>query len=118
MNEEVVPYGPPLANISEFGYHHFVTKADTTITLRLTSTTRRKQVASTDGIEKSFLTPGVEYELFYFDDGWQSVGKATATDEPLVFDDVPVGCLYWLVAEDSDHEERPFSYEDGRQVWW
>jgi hypothetical protein len=118
MNEEVVPYGPPLANISEFGYHHFVPKADTTITLRLTSTTRRKQVASTDGIEKPFLTPSVEYELFYFDDGWQSLGIATATDKPLVFDAVPVGCLYWLVAEDSDHEERPFSYDDDRQVWW
>lgn len=118
VNEEIVPCGSPLANISAFGYQHFVLKHDSTITVRLTSTTRRKQEASTDGIEQSFLTPGVEYELFYWDDAWESLGKATATDKPLLFDGVPGGGLYWLVAVGSDHDERPFSYEKGEQHWW
>ncbi len=118
LNKEVVPYGWPFVVDSNSGRQQFEVDKGNLFRPQLTSTTRRKQVASTDGIEKSFLTPGVEYELFYFDDGWQSVGKATAADEPLAFEDVPAGCLYWLVAEDSDHEERPFSYEDGRQVWW
>ena len=84
----------------------------------LISTTRRKQVASTDGIVKSYLTAGQEYELFFWDDGWQSVGRATAGEEPLTFADVPPDCLYWLVASDSDHEERIFTIEDAAQVWW
>jgi hypothetical protein len=118
INEEVVGWGPPLANESEFGYYHFIPKWDSTITVRLTSTTRRTQMASTDGIEKSYLTPGVEYELFYWDDAWESLGKAIATDRPLLFDNVPAGCLYWLVAEGSDRDERPFSWADGEQHWW
>lgn len=118
LNEEVVPCGAPLANMSEFENHPFVPKSDSVVTLLLTSTTRRKQVASTDGVEQSYLQPGAEYELFYWDDGWQSLGKKTATDRPLVFEDVPAGALYWLVADGSNREERPFSYDDGRQVWW
>jgi len=52
-------------------------------------------------------------------DGWQLLGKSVAGDKPLVFEGIPVGCLYWLVAEDSDQEEeRIFTLEDGRQVWW
>ncbi len=118
LNEEVVPCAPPFTTNGEFSIRHFIPQTDTIDTLRLTANTGHNQWTLNRGVEQSLLTPGVEYELFYFDDGWQSVGKATATDEPLVFDDVPVGCLYWLVAEDSDHEERPFSYEDGRQGWW
>lgn len=118
LNEEVVPYGAPLVYRSEFDAQHFQPEMDKTITLQATSTTRCQQVASTDGVAKSHLTPGLEYELFYWEDGWQSAGKATATDQPLEFNDVPAGCLYWLVADGSDREERPFTYEDGRQVWW
>jgi hypothetical protein len=51
-------------------------------------------------------------------DSWESLGKTTAGDGPLVFADVPADGLYWLVAEDSDKEERIFTIQDGRQVWW
>ena len=63
-------------------------------------------------------TPGTEYELFYWQDGWQSLGKAIAGKDPLVFDKAPTGCLYWLVATGSDKDERIFTIEDGKQVWW
>ena len=66
----------------------------------------------------SRLVSGQEYELFYWSDGWQSAGKKTAGHEPLVFDSVPQGCLYWLVATGSDKEERIFTYDNGEQVWW
>ncbi|MDH3891687.1 MAG: transglutaminase-like domain-containing protein [candidate division Zixibacteria bacterium] len=118
INEEVVPYGPPFVNDSENKSRQFRSVSDATITLSLTSTTRRKQVASTDGIERSYLTAGVEYELFYWDDEWESLGKAVSSEKPLLFDNVPVGTLYWLVAEGSDRDERPFSWEDGAQRWW
>jgi len=86
--------------------------------LSLTSTTHRKQEVSTDGIEKNYLVAGQEYELFYWDTGWQSVGKAVAGEDPLEFSDVPAGALFRLVAADSDDEERIFTFEEGRQVWW
>ena len=90
-----------------------------TATLHLTSTTRRKREISTDGVEKVFLKANVSYELSYWSDGWQSLGVSVAGDEPLVFEKVPSGGLYWLVTEDSDGEhERIFTFEDGHQVWW
>lgn len=119
MNGEVVPFGSP-----------FILQDDSTVTslqkthgkikAKLTSTTNRKQDISTDTIEKSFLTPGAEYELFYWDNkGWQSLGKKTASDKPLEFKRVPKACLYWMVAKDSDLEERIFTInQSGQQVWW
>jgi len=84
----------------------------------LTSTTRRKQEISTDGVAKTFFTDGQEYELSYWDNGWQSLGTSVAGKEPLKFDNVPTGSLYWLVAKDSDKEERIFTIEKDRQTWW
>ena len=86
--------------------------------LKLTSTTRRKQEISTDGIEKAFFTSGQTYELFYWEDGWQSLEKSVASEKPLVFENTPAGCLYWLVEEDSDNEERIFTIENNQQIWW
>jgi len=88
------------------------------ISLSLTGTTQIKQDSSTDGVNKINLTAGKEYELFYWDGGWQSHGKKAAGDQPLQFDNVPGNALYWLVADDSDKEERIFTYSNGRQVWW
>ncbi|RME19531.1 MAG: hypothetical protein D6800_14150, partial [Candidatus Zixiibacteriota bacterium] len=117
LNKEVVPYGDP-----------FVPSADSQVTVcrhskkttsvRLVSTTRRAQKASTDSIRKSFLSAGTVYDLFYWDDGWQKVGEKTAGTAPLAFNNVPDSGLYWLVAKDSNREERIFTIEQGRQVWW
>ena len=52
------------------------------------------------------------------DDGWQTAGKASSLDGAVEFIDIPAGCLYWMVAEGSDEEERIFTLEDGKQVWW
>ncbi len=120
LNEKIVPAAA--ARILHGDGTVEILAADTSdpISVRLASTTARKQKASTDGIQQTYLTPGKEYELFYWSDGWQSVGTRTADDGPLVFDGVPGGALYWLVAEGSDHEERIFTLDQstGEQVWW
>ncbi|NQS97593.1 MAG: transglutaminase domain-containing protein [candidate division Zixibacteria bacterium] len=118
IDEEIVPFANPFILHTDSSIQELQPKGDNTISARLISTTRRKQEISTDGIEKVFLTPGQEYELFYWQDGWQSFEKSAAGEEPLVFHNVPEGCLYWLVAEGSDKEERIFAIEDGNQVWW
>jgi len=118
LDEEVVPVGPPFILTSDCGRIALQPPDPEKRAVRLTSTTRREQLASTDGIARSFLTEGREYELKYWDDGWQSLGSKLAGERGLEFDDVPAGYLYWLVAADSDRDERIFTIEDGSQVWW
>ncbi len=115
---EIAPFANPFILHTDSSIRELQPKGDKTISVRLISTTRRKQVISTDGIEKVFFTPGQEYELFYWRDSWVSLGKSVAGAEPLVFHGVPAGLLYWLTAEGSDKEERIFTVENGNQVWW
>jgi len=70
------------------------------------------------GDETYRLNTGKNYELFVWVGSWRSVGKAKANGKPLVFDKVPSGGLYWLVEEGSRKEERPFTFEDGKQRFW
>jgi len=65
------------------------------------------------------VKPGKTYELFAWKEGgWLSLGKKAAGKEPVLFEKVPAGQLYWLVAENSRRLERIFTIEGGRQVWW
>lgn len=118
INEEIMPFGSPFILDIDGVIEELESDDLNKISIQLTSTTRRKQEISTDGILKTFLKAGQEYELFFWDDGWQTLGKSVAEDKPVVFDSIPAGCFYWLVATDSDKEERIFTMEDGRQIWW
>lgn len=117
LNEEIVPYGSPFILDKTCQVRPLRDSGGKT-DISLISTTRRKQEISTDRIVKTYFTSGKEYELFYWHYGWQSLGKSLAKDQPLRFDSVPTGCLYWLVEVDSDEEERIFTIEDARQIWW
>ncbi|MDR2139157.1 MAG: discoidin domain-containing protein [Tannerella sp.] len=65
------------------------------------------------------IAPGQLYELFYRGrDGWVSLGKQTATDYVLHYDRAPVHALFLLRNLSKGKEERPFTYENGKQVWW
>ncbi|MCX6827187.1 MAG: hypothetical protein NTV06_07985, partial [candidate division Zixibacteria bacterium] len=118
IDEKIVPAGPPFLLTRDSGMAIFNPDKERLIPLSLISTTNRKLEVSTDGISHTFLAPGQEYELSYWDNSWQSIGKSVATDKPMVFFDVPSGCLYWLVAIGSHREERIFSIENGYQIWW
>ena len=65
-----------------------------------------------------FLEVGEKYELFYWEDGWESFGTQIATESPLKFNKLPAKRLYWLVKENSDEEERIFTYDNNKQIWW
>jgi hypothetical protein len=58
------------------------------------------------------------YELFYFDNEWKSLGQKTADSQFLRYDDVPSNALLLLENHTQGKEERIFTYENGRQVWW
>jgi hypothetical protein len=63
---------------------------------------------------------GDEYELFYMDKtGWKSLGRQTGTDAAiLVCDNCPTNALFLLRNHTRGKEERIFTYENGKQVWW
>ena len=64
------------------------------------------------------VSPGDIYELFYWDDKWESAGMKQAEDFSISFDDVPADALLWLRDLTRGQEERPFTYEQGEQIWW
>lgn len=69
--------------------------------------------------DTNFILVGDTYELCYWkEDRWVSHSKQTATSHELTFDNVPQGTLYILHDLTQGVEERPFTYENGEQVWW
>lgn len=64
------------------------------------------------------ISAGDLYELFYWDTRWMSLGKQSAQTHQLVYNDVPKNALLWLRNLTKGHEERPFTYEGGKQIWW
>lgn len=65
------------------------------------------------------IRPSDTYELFYQSNGqWLSAGRKTADATLLIYEKVPSNTLYWLHNHTRGIEERPFTYENGKQVWW
>ena len=61
---------------------------------------------------------GDEYELRYWNGGWHSLGRQTAQTDSLAYENVPTDALLWLCNLTRGREERIFTYEDGKLVWW
>ena len=61
-----------------------------------------------------------EYELYYWNSKgfWDDLGKKKATDNVLLFHKIPTNGLYVLKDLTKGKEERIFTYEEGKQVWW
>ena len=77
---------------------------------------RLRFIARNDGntIEKGDL-----YALCYWDNcQWNEVERKVATGDCLVIKDVPAGGLYILHDLTKGKEERLFTYEKGKQIWW
>jgi hypothetical protein len=64
------------------------------------------------------IIEGNEYELFYWDNDWISAGKKVATQKFLNFSNIPSGTIYWLKCLTEGKEERVFTYENNKQIWW
>ena len=69
--------------------------------------------------DDNYITPGNLYELFYQDiNGWISLGKQIAEKNNLHFKNVPSNAIYWLRNLSTGNEERIFTYENGKVVFW
>jgi hypothetical protein len=66
------------------------------------------------------IVPGELYELYYWDNaGWCSLGKQKGrVDGTLVYTNVPKNALLNLHNHTRGKENRPFTYENGKQIWW
>jgi len=68
--------------------------------------------------DTNFILEGDKYELYYWDGKWIRGGVKIATDSIVNFCNIPLGTIYLLHNHTRGKEERIFTYENGRQVWW
>jgi len=69
--------------------------------------------------DTNFILQGDTYELLYWkNDGWHDAGSEIAKCDSLVFKQIPTHTIYWLRDLTKGREERIFTYQDGKQVWW
>ena len=61
---------------------------------------------------------GDNYELFYWGEGrWVSLGRQEAGNVKLEYE-APTNALFWLRDLTKGKDERIFTYEGGKQIWW
>ena len=67
----------------------------------------------------NFVTPGHVYELVYWSiDSWKRIAIQHSDGYSLTFENIPDGALLLLHDLTEGKEERPFTIQNGRQVWW
>ncbi len=93
VDEELVPAAPPFFLDAEEWVLTFVGEPSSPISCELPG------------------KAGAAYELFVWEGGWKSVGRGEGGEEPMRFEGVPAGGLYWLVADGSRRLERIFRLE-------
>ncbi len=108
-DESFIPAGYPVLN----AYNHQIHLAP--------DLNHRRQISIVEQDRYLKFRLGKEYELFYWNKDWTSLGKQTAQIESreLVFKNVPMNALLRLVPEYSEQKERPFIIlPDGTRYWW
>ncbi len=65
------------------------------------------------------IQPDNLYELFFWDNkSFVSLGKKVATDTVIEYNNVPKNSVLWLRNLTAGKEERIFTWENEKQVWW
>lgn len=65
----------------------------------------------------NYIRPGDQFELFYCQKIWKSLGRRTSQSDSLLYTGVPRDALLLLVNYSRGVQERIFTYEEGVQVW-
>ncbi|MBC7912910.1 MAG: hypothetical protein H7Y07_02200 [Pyrinomonadaceae bacterium] len=63
------------------------------------------------------IVPQETYELFFWNNDWESLGQKTADADSLIYQNVPKGSLLMLKNIKSGAQERIFTYTT-KQIWW
>ncbi|TZF82288.1 transglutaminase domain-containing protein [Pedobacter sp. BS3] len=87
--------------------------------LELPHATRISYVRYCPRNDTNFIIIGDKYELKMWNgNNWISLGTQIAHDQQLKYFNIPSNTLLLLHDMDRGHEERIFTYENGKQVWW
>lgn len=78
-----------------------------------------KKMVYTPHTDGNFIYQGDVYELYYQNgtQGWVSLGRQTAAESQLVYENVPVHALLWLTNLSRGSDEQVFYVENGEQVF-
>lgn len=70
--------------------------------------------------DDNFIKDGEIYELYYWNKNWVSLGRKTGSraTQQINYSNVPSNCLLLLKNHTRGKEERIFTYENGKQIWW
>jgi len=68
--------------------------------------------------DKNNVWKQLNYEFFYWRNGWNSLGVKKATSYELEYESPASNVLYLLKCLDEGKEERIFTYKNGKQIWW
>ena len=104
---------------NKLSYYNSAFNGGDWVGLDLGSTRVVKYIVYVPRTDLNTIEPGNTYELFvWHDKNWKSLGRQQATGYNLVYQNAPAGGLYWLRNLTTGNEERIFTYENGKQVWW
>jgi hypothetical protein len=97
-----------------------ITRTDQWIGLELEEPIEISKILYLPRSDDNFIKDGNEYELFYWENSWISLGKQTGKKQSqiLIYDNVPDNVLLLLRNHTKGKEERIFTYEDNKQIWW
>lgn len=93
---------------------------DTWAGLELNKSQQIKKIVYLPRNDDNFIRDGQLYELFYWDNKWVSLGqqKGDKATQILIYNNAPTNALFLLRNLSCGLEERIFTYENKRQVWW
>lgn len=87
--------------------------------LKLSQPSRIAEVRYIPRNDGNSIEIGDVYELkMYYRGKWKSLAQQKAKDNHVTFYNVPVNALFILSDKTKGVEERPFTYVNGKQVWW
>jgi len=64
------------------------------------------------------IVKGDRYKLFYWDFGWISLGEKIADTNRLEYLHAPTNALFLIRDLTKGKQERIFTYENNKQIWW
>jgi hypothetical protein len=59
-----------------------------------------------------------DYELFYWNNKWISLGKVCPKNNCLTYNNIPANALLLLHNHSGGNEERIFTFQNNNQIWW
>jgi hypothetical protein len=114
ISKEMAFDGDPLTSFRKYGF------PEVWVGMEFDSPKKIEKIVFLPGNDDNCIRNGELYELFYWNNKWVSLGKQLGSSETykLKYENVPTNTLYLLRNLTKGKEERIFTYEKGKQVWW